>query len=253
MDTAYHPDFGARVAFALERMPDDPDGQVRQAVARAICLIRQDATSETIDQLMPDGTKQTIANPIKDDALRAAQGGDPISGVWKAIKPFIKFKQDADIAKDLQIDPQRKEELEREFGKLGADTVEVFIRPADQSLLIALKGLGVEDCDGFTMYGACLLTALGIPCSLVTVAAERENPRTFSHIYVAAYPYGRKGQRIPLDFSHGPYPGWECPSARLKEWPVDETPIENAVIALAPVAVAGAILLGLRWLNSRAA
>jgi hypothetical protein len=251
MDTAYHPDFGARVAFAFERMPDDPDGQVRQAVAKAICLIRQDATSETIDQLMPDGTKQTMPNPIKDDALRAAQGGDPISGVWKAVKPFIKFRQDADIAKDLDLG-SRKEAIEKEFGKLGDDTVEVFIRPADQSLLIALRGLGVEDCDGFTMYGACLLTALNIPCSLATVAAEPERPREFSHIYVVAYPFGRKGPRIPLDFSHGPYPGWECPSTRLREWPVDETPIERAVIGLAPVVVAGALLLGLRWLNGRA-
>jgi hypothetical protein len=250
MDTAYHPDFGARVAFAFERMPDDPDGQVRQSVARAICLIRQDATSETIDQLMPDGSEQTILNPIKDDAIRAAEGGDPISGVWKAIKPFIKFRQDADIAKDLELDPETKAQIESKFGKLGDDTVEVFIRPADQSLLIALKGLGVEDCDGFTMYGACLLTALGIPCSLVTVAANREEPNVFSHIYVAAYFNGR---RIPLDFSHGEYPGWECPSFRLKEWPVWETKTEKVVIGLAPVAVAGAILFGLRWFNRRAA
>lgn len=234
MDTAYHPDFGARVAFAFERMPDDPDGQVRQSVAKAICLIRQDAASDM----------------IQSDAARASQSGDPITGVWKAIKPFIKFKQDADIAKDLELDPETKAQIEKQFGKLGDDTVEVFIRPADQSLLIALKGLGVEDCDGFTMYGACLLTALGIPCSLVTVAANEKEPSTFSHIYVAAY---YQGKRIALDFSHGPYPGWECPSSRLKEWPVYETKIEKAVVSLAPIALAGAIFLGLRWFNRRAA
>lgn len=234
MDTAYHPDFGTRVAFAFERMPEDSDGQVRFAIAKVVCLIRQDAQSEIIRQ----------------DAARACQGGDPIQGVWNLIKPSIKFKQDADIAKDLQLSPERKGELEKQYGKIGQDTVEVFIRPSDQARLIQEAGIGVEDCDGFTMYGACLLTALGIPCKLVTVAAHKSRPNEFSHIYVAAY---YNGKRIPLDFSHGEYPGWECPSTRMKEWPIFETPVEQGVIALTPVAIAGALYLGFRWLNRRRA
>lgn len=234
MDTAYHPDFGTRVAFAFERLPEDSDGQVRHTIAKVVGYIRQDAQSELIQQ----------------DAARAAQCGDPIQGVWNLIKPHIKFKQDADIAKDLKLDPARKAELEKQFGKIGEDTVEVFIRPVDQSLMIALQGIGVEDCDGFTMYGACLLTALGIPCKLVTVAAHKSRPNEFSHIYVAAF---YQGKRIPLDFSHGEYPGWEYPSTRMKEWPIFETPIEQGVMALTPVAIAGALYLGFRWLNRRRA
>jgi hypothetical protein len=227
MNTAYHPDFGVKVAYTFDRMPDDPDQQVVQAVAKAICFIRQDAQSE----------------PIQRDAARAMQCGDPITGVWKIIKPSMKFKQDADIAKDLDVDDPRKD-----------DIVEVFIRPADQSMLIALRGVGVEDCDGFTMYGACLLTALGIPCSLVTVAADRDRPREYSHIYVAAYPNGPgTAPRIALDFSHGEYVGWECPSTRKREWPVYETPLEKATLALTPIAIASALYLGFRWLNRRAA
>jgi hypothetical protein len=228
MDTAYHPDFGTEVRYSFERMPEDPYGQVRHAVQKAIPFIRQDAFSA----------------PIQEDARRAARGGDPIAGVWNHIKPSIKFKQDVDIAKDLDVQDPRKE----------ADSiVEVFIRPVDQSMLIGLRGVGVEDCDGFTMYGACLLTALGIPCALVTVAADPDRPREFSHIYVAAYPQGPRGIRIPLDFSHGEYPGWECPSTRKREWPVWETGIEKATTAVAPLAIAGALYCAFRWLNNRRA
>jgi hypothetical protein len=226
MNTAYHPDFGVKVAYHFDHMSDDPDAQVRQAVAKAICFIRQDASSE----------------PIRQDAAKAMREGDPIRGLWKLIKPSIKFKQDADTAKDLDTDDPRK-----------LDIVEVFIRPVDQSMLIALRGIGVEDCDGFTMYGACLLTALGIPCALVTVAADPDKPREFSHIYVAAYPDGPGGRRIPLDFSHGEYPGWECPHFRIREWPVWETAIEKVTVALTPVAIAGAVYGLIRWFNRRAA
>lgn len=223
MNTAYHPDFGVKVAYHFDRMSEDPDAQVRQSVAKAICFIRQDATSA----------------PIRQDAARAAQGGDPISGVWKLIKPSMKFKQDVDIARELDVDDPRKE-----------DIVEVFIRPVDQSMLIGLRGVGVEDCDGFTMYGACLLTALGIPCALVTVAADDKRPREFTHIYVAAYPNGPETHpRIALDFSHGEYPGWECPSTRLREWPVYETAIEKFTLAVTPLAVAGVVYGLIKWMN----
>jgi len=233
MDTAYHPDFGAKVAFTFERMPNDPEAQVRQAMAKAICLIREDAQSEM----------------IRADAARAAQCPDPISGVWNIIKPHMKFKQDADIATDLHLDEATKKDW-----NVGDDTVEVFIRPLDQSLLIALRGMGVEDCDGFTMYGACILTAMGIPCALVTVAADGSRPREFSHVYVAAYPNGIGTKpRIPLDFSHGERPGWECPHHRIREWPVPEGTLEKATNLMTPVVVAGALYGLVKWFNRRAA
>lgn len=234
MNTAYHPDFGVKVAYQFERMPDDPDAQVRQAVAKAVCFIRQDAQSQ----------------PIQQDAARAMQSGDPIQGVWKLIKPSMKFKQDIDTARDLDDDRAARPS----WASKDDDIVEVFIRPADQSMLIGLRGVGVEDCDGFTMYGACLLTALGIPCALVTVAADPDRPREFSHIYVAAYPNGPNTKpRISLDFSHGEHVGWECPHTRIREWPVYETPIEKATIALTPIAIAGVLYGLVRWINRRAA
>ena len=221
METAYHPDFGQHVSYSFERMPEDPDGQVNAAVDKICTFIGEDAAGPIIRE---------------DAAQRLAEGGgDPIAGVWPHIKRSLRFRQDYDTAQDLQVEDPRK-----------ADIVEVFIRPADQSLLIQLRGMGVEDCDGYTLYGACLLTALGVPCNLVTVAADETEPRRFSHIYVAAY---LNGQRIPLDFSHGPYPGWEAPSTRIKEWPIRRTfPGLQAALLIGGAVAA---YFGLRYYNRR--
>ncbi len=205
MEQAYHPDFGSMVNYEFEQVPDDPDTQVRLAVQKVVGFILEDASSPIIQR----------------NAALAAQGGDPIQGVWDQVKPFIKFKQDADIAADLQTSDKRK-----------WNVIESFIRPVDQAMLIQKMGQGVEDCDGFVLYAACLLTALGVPCSLATVAAEPDS-RDFSHIYVVAYP---QGKRIPMDTSHGPQPGWECPNIRIKEWPVSISTLSSLFWPLAIVA-----------------
>lgn len=220
MDTAYHPDFGAQVNYTFEAMPDDPDAQVDQTVDRLISNLNADVSHPVIQEM----------------AARAldAGAGDPITGVWAEVKPHIAFKQDFDIAQDLQAADPRK-----------ATVVETIIRPVDQALLILSQGKGVEDCDGFTGYAACLLTALGVPVSFVTVNADSDVPRQFSHIYIAAYPPG--GERIALDFSHGAYPGWECPNlGRVKEWPVSG----SSTGVLVPLAVIGLAWFALRYMQS---
>ena len=155
----------------------------------------------------------------------------------------MRFQQDADTADRLQVDDARKE-----------DTVEVLIRPADQALLIMLRGIGVEDCDGYELYGGCLLTALRVMASLVTISAHPDYPGRFSHVYLAAYPQGPGGPRIPLDFSHGKYPGWEAPNkGRLKEWPIEVTRAEILFESIFPLAILSAGYFGLRYLNRKAA
>jgi hypothetical protein len=197
MPAAYHPDFGAVVNYEFERMPEDDDAQVRMSVGKVIGFINTDAEQ-----------------PIIKRNARQALGlgaGNPLVGVWRAVKPYIRFRDDAEIARDLRVSDPRKD-----------DTVEVFIRPVDMAMLIESRGQGVEDCDGFVDYAGCLLTALGVPVSLVTVSADPDDPRRYSHVYLAAY---YNGQRIPMDVSHGPYLGWECPNTgRLREWPVDSPP-----------------------------
>jgi hypothetical protein len=73
------------------------------------------------------------------------------------------------------------------------------------------------------MLIAALLTAKNIRCRFVTVAADpSDGYQSFSHVYVAAYAEGR---RMPLDASHGSWPGWEVPLkavGRIREWPVND-------------------------------
>lgn len=192
--SAYHPDFGTLpVRFNFRTLPDNPDAQVRSTLGQVIGYIRQDAQSPF----------------IKEEAQKLYElgAGDPNAGLYKLAKRDVRFKRDEAIAQDLPTADERKQH-----------TIEVLIRPIDQWLLIKLRGIGVGDCDCIHMYGACLLHSLGIPCSLVTVAADGRAPGEFSHVYLASY---WNGVRTPLDISHGEYPGWECPNlGRLKEWPV---------------------------------
>jgi transglutaminase-like putative cysteine protease len=90
---------------------------------------------------------------------------------------------------------------------------ELLIRP--ELLLRFRRG----DCDDYSMLTCAMLLRAGIPCQLVTIAADRQEPQRFSHVYAQALLDGRV--RFPMDTSHGPYAGWEAgrPYRRM-EWPV---------------------------------
>ena len=217
VDTAYHPDFGQPVSYRFEGMPEDDDAQVRMTIRRMCGLALEQSSSPVIQE---------------DAAAALARGGgDPIQGVWATVKPYIRFRQDFDTAQDLQVEHPWKKTI-----------VETIIEPIAQSMMIRSQGKGVGDCDCFEVYAACLLVALGVPVSFCTVAAERGREWAYSHVYLVAYP---NGKRIPLDFSHGAYPGWECPNYdRLREWPVGtETMMPSMLWPLLLAAAGGYFLL----------
>ena len=73
-----------------------------------------------------------------------------------------------------------------------------------------------EDCDGFTMSAAAMLEALGIPNCIVTVACDPREPQRWSHVFgMVQLP---NGEWMPLDCSHGQYPGWMVPASRISRW-----------------------------------
>ena len=223
MDTSYHPDFGSEVKYEFSILPESADGQIRSTIARVIDLIRKDA--------------QTPFLQAEAQRMLELGQGDPNQGLWK-LSRSMRFKKDEKIADDLPVDDPRK-----------TDTIEVLIRPVDQWLLIKLRGMGVGDCDCFHMYGACLLLAAGVPCSLVTISADSSEPGRFSHVYLASY-WG--GKRTALDLSHGEYPGWEAPNlGRIREWPVQWTWSEHISVSALAIGSLAVLYFGLEYLDRR--
>jgi hypothetical protein len=69
------------------------------------------------------------------------------------------------------------------------------------------------DCAVYTTLICALLELRGIPWEIVTVAVNPMYPAEFSHVYPQAAL--ESGERIPLDASHGKFPGWQAPAFRV--------------------------------------
>lgn len=190
-----HPSMGAVSAVAAE-LPEHPDGQVYTTVEMMTAYARMDALTPEVAAL----------------AVHLCVPGNPhatVDAIWAFAKSHIQFRFDRDIA--------------QEAGLAGGDDVaEVLIRPVDMASMIRDRGMGLGDCDDFTMFVCALMLACGIPCRIITVAAlDSANPDAYSHVYACAYV---DGVRIPVDASHGKFCGWEAPDqsiTRRLEYPVD--------------------------------
>jgi hypothetical protein len=194
-----HPALG-RVKYSIKEVGDDPDEQV----AETIGLMRGYANQDSRD---PN---------LQADVARAWRSGDAIGDTFNYLRRHGR--------RGMQFVPD--ESTGAAFDSVGhpggwRPVVETLIRPADQCLLPNPQG----DCDDFAQYGAAHLLARRVPCSYATVGVEPQDPGVFSHVYLVAYPQDGPyaGMRVPLDLSHGPQVGWECPNpwGKFMEWPLD--------------------------------
>jgi hypothetical protein len=191
MSQIYHPMLGERVNYTIQPVPEGGDGQ-----------------TEAVIELMRKYTIEDSSSPeIQRDAQQALSECpecSAVEAVFYFVKKRLEFVRDEDTVQPFSGSIQPGDGV----------LVEALVRPRDMSVL---SGRKMGDCDDFSMYTASLLLALGIPVSFVTVAASPDSD-DFSHVYVAAYP---NGVRVPLDTSHGQYPGWETKSShRVKEWEI---------------------------------
>ncbi len=193
-----HPSWGA-TRYETTTVPDDPDEQVAEVIGLMRGYVEADYRSEP------------VAAQARE-AMRRGNGTDPVQAVWHRVKGQLRFVRDEVSA--LPMQPYH-----------NLPIVEVLVRPVDMA---ALCGDGscrrTGDCDDYAMYAAALLMNLGIPVSFITLAADAADPSRYSHVYLAAYPEGRGGQRVAVDVSHGPYAGWEAPDryGKKREWPVGD-------------------------------
>jgi hypothetical protein len=188
VQNAYHPAFLAAINIGRAPLSDDPDTAVAQTIQQMAEYVRQDSGSPFFRSLARQ--------------LRGASSDETIHNVWDWIKARVRFVPDSQIAAMLQLPASQLRH---------SSIAEVLIRPVD----IVRMADPMGDCDDFSMLGACLLTAAGIPCSFVTLAADAREPSQFSHVYLETM--GRA-----FDASHGPFVGWEARNrfGRRQSWSV---------------------------------
>jgi len=182
----WHPALG-EVRYRVTELGWDPDEQVR----RTLGIMRERVAEDAADPGFQARTKEMFDSSAYSEVPLVEQ-------VWSHAQRGITFKRDEAIG----------------MGVGGhEEVVEAIIRPKDMARYVD-GGMAIGDCDDFSMYAACLLKCLNIPCEFVTVAANGDVPDQFSHVYVVAYPRNENGERMRMavDASHGEYPGWEVPN-----------------------------------------
>lgn len=212
MGSMFHPSYGP-VRYSVREIPNDtPDEQVESTIS----LMREYACEDS-------------TNPAVVADVSRAYASDPITDTWAYLHRNgdrgMQFVRDEDSYAPFSA---------YEFSQPDRWTpmVESLARPEMLARIDNPHG----DCDDFCTYGAAHLLARGVPCSFVTVAADGSDPTMFSHVYLCAYPADGPyaGRRVPLDLSHGAYPGWEVRQVyRREEWPVRSSAVRLFAIAAA--------------------
>jgi hypothetical protein len=174
--------------IALERIPtDDNTDELTRNTVQKMCALIKDSATDPIVQRCAAYAKKYFARGSNDPAMLAW-------GVFWYVKHCVKFRSD-----------------EGTMMQVGEQALDLLTAPA---VLVRMQNPS-EDCDGFTMLSAAMLTILGVPVYVTTVATDLDDPRRWSHVFLCANVNGRI---IPLDTSHGKAPGWMVPNNRINRW-----------------------------------
>jgi hypothetical protein len=186
-------------AITLERIPtdDNTDELTRNTVQKMCALIRDSATDPLVQQCAAYAKKRFACDSNDPGALAW--------GVFWYVKHCVKFRSD-----------------EGTMMQVGEHGLDLLTAPA---VLVRMRNPS-EDCDGFTMLTAAMLSILGVPVYVTTVATDLDDPRRWSHVFLCANVNGRI---LPLDTSHGKAPGWMVPRDRINRfqtWTLDGRPAD---------------------------
>ncbi len=231
----WHPTMG-KVRYNVREMSNNPDAQVGQTLG----LMRERVAEDSSNPLFVSRVRRMFDVQMYPGVRGMGAGKGVIPGTadeislceqaWAHTKENIKFQRDEVTGEGVGGFP-------------GDEVIETIIRPMDMAQTID-SGNAVGDCDDFSMYLACCLKTLGIPCAFATTAADARDPRQFSHVYVVAYPMTPSGMRMrmPLDASHGEFPGWETEGlGRFQEWPV----VDRISLFVGNAVIQGLVVVGL--------
>ncbi len=183
----------------------DPYEATAQTIRIMCGHIKDGAGDDAVRQAAADAVARfggMAGLSVSDDAMVAG-------AAWWWCKTFIKF-----VHHDFII----RQKLGESGHLQGLIAPEVLVRMKQPE----------GDCAIFTECLCAFLRVLGIPYELVTVAVNPNEPEIFSHVYL--YAIMPDGTRLPLDASHGDYPGWQVPSShvsRRQVWDADGNPVAD--------------------------
>jgi hypothetical protein len=182
----------------------DPDTATAQTILIMCGHVRKAAGDPVVQYRAADAASQFrgLAG-TRDDARAVA------AAAWWWCKTYLKFVHHEFIIR------QRLGESGHLQGLISPEVLVRMEKPEG-------------DCAIFSECIAAFLTVFGIPYEFVTVAANPSETDVFSHVYL--YAVLPDGSRLPLDASHGQYPGWQVPSAhvtRRQVWDSDGNPVAD--------------------------
>jgi hypothetical protein len=172
-----------------------------------------EATQQTVEymcKLVHDSLADGIVQRATVDADRFRQfGPHPWASLWWFAKHRVKFVHHQKLLVAWLNAP---------------DELQLLIRPDALLKMEDPKG----DCAVFTTLICAMLDCCQLPWEIVTLAVDPNQPGIFSHVYPRVIL--PSGLRVPLDASHGKFPGWEVPRqhvSAIQIWDMQGQPIED--------------------------
>ncbi len=142
-------------------------------------------TAQSIEKMRGYSIADSQAPIIQRATAEAAAAGGGLEGLHQWIRSHVRYVPGRDLV--------------TWWRGPDADEDQVLIRPADLLAMPEPSG----DCAVFSMLTAAMARALGFRrIEFKTVKADRDEPDLYSHVYAVV-------DGVPMDTSHGPYPGWE--------------------------------------------
>lgn len=164
------------------------------------------STADTVGQMDALVSASLDSPTIIDACLDACRDQQDSSdkeisdALWYWIKNHVRFVTDEQTMTAMGI-------------PIDNPTKELLIAPTTLLTMPDPQG----DCDDFSMLSKTMLAQCGIRSSFVTIKAQADEPKLWTHIYVKVYM--SDGSTMMFDTSHGHWPGWETKNYwEKREW-----------------------------------
>jgi hypothetical protein len=188
----------------------DPDQATAETVRLMCEHIARAAEDPEVQRVAMEAVRRFRGGPTE-----LASGQDPTAPInvaksaWWYAKHRLKFEHHEKMIRVM-------------FGESGQ--LQLLISPEILVRLSRPKG----DCAIYVLLVCAILKCWGVPYEIVTAACDPSEPGIFSHVF--CYAVLPDGTRLPLDASHGKYPGWQVPFAhrsRTQVWNENGNPVAD--------------------------